>query len=61
MEQVIKHLEKSRYLLAFEEGNGSVEYRPTPAYQAAVREGMVYTFHAFRDLVTQDSTEESHV
>ena len=61
VEQVIKHLEKSRYLLAFEEGNGSVEYRPTPAYQAAVREGMVYTFHAFRDLVTQDSTEESHV
>ena len=60
VEQVVKHMEKNQYLLAFEERDGAVEYRPTPAYQAAIREGMVYTFHAFRDLVTRDRKEEKH-
>ena len=53
VDQVVRHMAAHRYLLAFEEGDGAVEYRPTPAYQAAVREGMVYTFHAFRDIVNQ--------
>jgi hypothetical protein len=39
------------YLLLFEETPGDVEYRPTPAYQTAMREGIVYSFHAFRDIL----------
>lgn len=54
MDQVIRHMKDHRYLLSFDERDGSVEYRPTPAYQAAVREGMVYTFHAFRDIINQE-------
>ena len=53
IEQVMRHMTETRYILAFEEHDGAVEYRPTPAYQAAVREGMLYTFQAFRDIVNQ--------
>jgi len=59
VDQVVRHMTAHRYLLAFEEGDGAVEYRPTPAYQAAVREGMVYTFHAFRDIANQGRTAQN--
>ncbi len=49
--RVIDHLVETGYLLAFEEMPGEFEYRPTPAYQTAMREGIVYSFHAFRDLL----------
>ncbi|MDM8517186.1 hypothetical protein QUF76_13375 [Desulfobacterales bacterium HSG16] len=52
---VIRHMVETGYILQFDEAN-EIEYRPTPAYQAAIREGMVYTFNAFRKLVT--NTEE---
>lgn len=49
--RVIEHMVETGYLLAFEETPGAMEYRPTPAYQTAMREGIVYSFHAFRDLL----------
>lgn len=54
---VMKHMVKTGYLLDFEERDQAVEYRPTPAYQAAIREGMLYTFNAFRDFFNTASTE----
>ena len=53
----MRHMTETRYILAFEEHDGAVEYRPTTAYQAAVREGMLYTFQAFRDIVNQGKGE----
>uniref|UniRef100_UPI00155DC9A5 hypothetical protein n=1 Tax=Desulfosarcina cetonica TaxID=90730 RepID=UPI00155DC9A5 len=52
VERVLEHLVETGYLLAFEETPGDVEYRPTPAYQTSMREGIVYSFHAFRDILT---------
>lgn len=57
IEQVMRHMSQTRYILAFEEHDGVVEYRPTPAYQAAVAEGMLYTFQAFRDIVSHGKEE----
>ncbi|WP_020590191.1 hypothetical protein [Desulfobacter curvatus] len=57
IEQVMRHMRETRYILAFEEHDGVVEYRPTAAYQAAVREGMLYTFQAFRDIVSRGKEE----
>ena len=51
--RVIEHMVETGYLLAFEETPGEFEYRPTPAYQTAMREGIVYSFHAFRDLLKE--------
>ncbi len=48
--RVIEHMVDTGYLLSFKE-NGEIEYRPTPSYQTALREGLVYTFHAFREIV----------
>ena len=50
-ERVLEHLVETGYLLLFEETPGDEEYRPTPAYQTAMREGIVYSFHAFRDIL----------
>jgi hypothetical protein len=66
IEQVVRHMRETRYILAFEEHDGVVEYRPTPVYQAAVREGMLYTFQAFRDIVNRGkekagTQEDDHV
>jgi hypothetical protein len=55
--QVIEHLVESGYLLRFEETPGDVEYRPTPGYQTSLREGIVYSFHAFREIL---AAHESH-
>jgi hypothetical protein len=52
--RVMEHMVETGYLLMFEETPGEVEYRPTPAYQTAMREGIVYSFHAFRDIVKQE-------
>ncbi|MBT8340249.1 MAG: hypothetical protein HKP58_19705 [Desulfatitalea sp.] len=49
--RVLEHLVETGYLLQFEETPGDVEYRPTPAYQTSLREGIVYSFHAFRDIL----------
>ncbi|TWI74005.1 hypothetical protein LZ24_01235 [Desulfobotulus alkaliphilus] len=57
---VLDHMVETGYLLAFEETPGEVEYRPTPAYQTALREGIVYAFHAFRDIVKAASLEEKN-
>ncbi len=54
-DHVLKHMVETEYLLAFEEQSGEREYRPTPAYQTAIREGMVYTFHAFRDFLSEQN------
>ncbi len=54
---VMRHMVKTRYLLDFEERDHIVEYRPTPAYQAAIRKGMLYTFNAFRDFLNTASNE----
>jgi hypothetical protein len=61
VDQVMRHMVETGYLLSFEEGPGELEYRPTPAYQMAIREGMVYTFHAFRDFLVQAEKDASHV
>lgn len=47
---VIRHLVESGYMLEFEELPGEIDYRPTPAYQAAMKKAAVYAFHSFRDL-----------
>jgi hypothetical protein len=51
--QVLEHMADTGYLLVFEETKGEVEFRPTPAYQTAMREGIVYSFHAFRDILKE--------
>lgn len=51
--RVLEHMVETGYLLVFEETPGELEYRPTPAYQTAMREGIVYSFHAFRDIVKE--------
>ncbi len=56
--QVLEHLVETGYLLLFEETPGDMEYRPTPAYQTAMREGIVYSFHAFRDILVEYEEEE---
>ena len=58
---VIKHMVETGYLLSFEERGEEVEYRPTPAYQTAMRQGMVYTFHAFRDFMTHQQRDIPYV
>ncbi len=56
--QVLEHMVETGYLLVFEETPEELEYRPTPAYQAAMREGIVYSFHAFRDIVKEAELRE---
>jgi hypothetical protein len=51
--RVLEHMVDSGYLLSFEETPDEVEYRPTPAYQTAMREGIVYSYHAFRDIMKE--------
>lgn len=58
---VVEHMVETGYLLVFEETPGEVEYRPTPAYQTALREGIVYAFHAFRDIVKEAPLQENAV
>ncbi|MCX4029685.1 hypothetical protein H0A36_13010 [Endozoicomonas sp. SM1973] len=51
--RVLEHLVSTDYLLAFEDHQEDViEYRPTPAYQAALRQAAVYAFHHFRNVAT---------
>ncbi len=50
--RILEHLVETGYLLVFEETPGDLEYRPTPAYQSAMREGVAYSFHAFRAIVS---------
>ena len=59
VERVLEHLVETGYLLAFEEDPGDAEYRPTPAYQTSMREGIVYSFHAFRDILAAYEEPES--
>ena len=69
IERVLEHLVETGYLLSFAETPGDIEYRPTPAYQTSLREGIVYSFHAFRDILgagreaesTQDPGEKEDV
>jgi len=56
--RVLDHMVDTGYLLAFEETAGEPEFRPTPAYQTALREGIVYSFHAFRDIVKEAQVQE---
>lgn len=56
--RILEHMVETGYLLAFEETPGTLEYRPTPAYQSAMREGIVYSFHAFRDLVNEGQSRQ---
>ncbi len=49
--RVLDHMVATGYLLAFQEGEETLEYRPTPAYQSAMRTAAVYVFNAFRELV----------
>jgi hypothetical protein len=51
--RVIDHMVETGYLLKFDTYGDEVEYRATPAYQAAIREGMVFAFHAFRDALAE--------
>lgn len=51
IQRVFEHMVETGYLLAFEDRPGELEYRPTPAYQAALKCATVYAFHAFRDVV----------
>ncbi len=57
--RVLEHMVETGYLLAFRETPGEIEYRPTPAYQTAMREGIVYSFHAFRDIVKDAELRET--
>ena len=57
--RVLEHMVETGYLLVFEEIPGELEYRPTPAYQTAMREGIVYSFHAFRDIVKEAELQEA--
>ncbi|MGB5985807.1 MAG: hypothetical protein WBG37_10920 [Desulfobacterales bacterium] len=59
VERVLEHLLETGYLLRFEETPGDLEYRPTPAYQTSLREGIVYSFHAFRDILAAYEETES--
>lgn len=56
--RVLEHMVETGYLLQFKETSGEIEYRPTPAYQTAMREGVVYSFHAFRDIVLHSQLQE---
>lgn len=56
--RVIEHMVDTGYLLSFEETPDEVEYRPTPAYQTAMREGIVYSYHAFRDIVAESALND---
>ncbi len=56
--RVIEHMADTGYLLVFEDTPGEVEYWPTPGYQTAMREGIIYSFHAFRDLLEHPPQEE---
>ena len=59
---VMKHLVETGYLLQFDDLGEDVEYRPTPVYQSALRQGMLHTWEAFQKLVkTCVSGEEEHV
>nr|WP_320009611.1 hypothetical protein [uncultured Desulfobulbus sp.] len=58
-QQVIVHMIETGYLLVFEDPQGNTEYRPTPAYQTAMREGIVHAFHAFRDILTSVEYNEA--
>ena len=51
IQRVFEHMVETGYLLAFEDRPGELEYRPTPSYQAALKNATVYAFHAFRDVV----------
>jgi len=52
--RVLEHMVATGYLLEFqEEAEEEMEYRPTPAYQSAMRTASVYVFHAFRELVAE--------
>ena len=55
IQRVFEHMVETGYLLFFEDRPGEVEYRPTPAYQAALKNATVYAFHAFRDVVEEAS------
>ncbi|PHR22875.1 MAG: hypothetical protein COA36_17530 [Desulfotalea sp.] len=57
--RILEHMVETSYLLPFKENPGETEYRPTPAYQTAMREGIVYSFHAFRDIVLRSQLKES--
>lgn len=50
IKRVLEHMVSTDYVLAFEDHQDGLEYRPTPAYQAAIRQAAVYAFHAFRDV-----------
>ena len=54
--RVLEHMVATGYLLEFQEADEEVEYRPTPAYQSAMRMAAVYAFHAFRELVADQKT-----
>ena len=53
--RVLEHMVSTGYLLEFEAAEDEIEYRPTPAYQSAMRTASVYAFHAFRELVADQA------
>lgn len=58
--RVLEHMVSTGYLLAFQEEEGEeMEYRPTPAYQSAMRMAAVYAFNAFRELVADERSARS--
>jgi len=57
--RVVDHMVDTGYLLAIQDMPDELEYRPTPAYQSAIREGAVYTFHLFRDLIVEHEKREA--
>lgn len=59
--RVLEHMVSTGYLLQFEEHKEELEYRPTPAYQTAMRVAAVYAFHAFRDLVADQKAQQTDV
>jgi hypothetical protein len=57
--RVVDHMVDTGYLLTIQDLPGELEYRSTPAYQSAIREGAVYTFHLFRDLIVEYEDNEA--
>lgn len=53
--RVLDHMSASGYILEFEEGAGEKEYRPTPAYQAALKNASAFAFHSFLEILSKEN------
>ena len=54
---VLRHLVDSGYLLSVEDRPGEIEFRPTPSYQASLRQATVAAYHNFRELASRNADE----